>query len=519
MHSLGSFPPRPPQAKVLAANTNAKRVNALLDDDTDTFMRNDCKDDDKWVVIELSQVAKVSRIELSQYELYSSRVHEFAVYGMHSHPRTLSGSNTNGWHFLGKFAAEKKKGLQGFSIQGPLEGSQASANGSDDPRERWVRYVLIRFLSHHGGEKICAINEIGVYGVSVAAELEAQLAMEDDILEIDSEASEDAVGGMDGDDNARDSGDVRVSVSTTSSVGNETMVDDARGDGDREREQTDAQPSPFPETTKRPVNDTSVIRLESKERGVPVQGSRLDAGSDDGHKTGEKGQKMCGALSGNATYDAEHAVCDDSTNGKFGQKGNNVAVDATRGSDKRSQNGEVPVADTPTAPPSSPPLTVDFQIPSPGSNKKGPNVYETLVQELRGTKAQQKAITKSFELLAKNFELLSEELSAATASSALHNGIDIQERMMNLERRMDRLVRVASAHSNAAVGMLAAGLGFVTLQYLESMDGTNRLDGGKKMNDVSHAKRRTLPKLARALVAMNVLLAAGLVVKGAMTIA
>ena len=74
-------------AKALASNPGAKKVSAILDDDSDTFMRNECRDD-KWVVVELSQVAKISRIELAQHELYSSRIKDFEVRGRQSHPRT-----------------------------------------------------------------------------------------------------------------------------------------------------------------------------------------------------------------------------------------------------------------------------------------------------------------------------------------------------------------------------------------------------------------------------------------------
>lgn len=60
------MPLKPAGAKVLATNKEAKKPGALLDDDSDTFLKNDCKAEAKWVVLELSQVAKVARLELSQ---------------------------------------------------------------------------------------------------------------------------------------------------------------------------------------------------------------------------------------------------------------------------------------------------------------------------------------------------------------------------------------------------------------------------------------------------------------------
>jgi hypothetical protein len=164
-------------AKILAYNPNAKKVGAILDDDSDTYMRNECRDD-KWVVLELSQVAKVSRIELIQHELYSSRIKEFEIRGRQSHPRTdnvetSKGLNSTSWKLLGKFTAEKAKGTQQFTVERPL----------------WAHYLLIRFLTHYGSEPVCALNAFAVYGKSAAEELEDQLG---EGLEIESsDASKD----------------------------------------------------------------------------------------------------------------------------------------------------------------------------------------------------------------------------------------------------------------------------------------------------------------------------------------
>ena len=42
-------------AKIVACNKEAKKCSAILDTDSDTFMKNDCKAD-KWFIVELSQV-------------------------------------------------------------------------------------------------------------------------------------------------------------------------------------------------------------------------------------------------------------------------------------------------------------------------------------------------------------------------------------------------------------------------------------------------------------------------------
>ena len=130
-------------------------------------------------------------------------------------------------------------------------------------------------------------------------------------------------------------------------------------------------------------------------------------------------------------------------------------------------------------------------------------MYETLVQELLGTKAQQKAIVKSFDTLAKNFEALSEELAALTTDSGLESSMKMQERIATLEGRLIQVGKAASAHSNAAVGMLAAVLGSVALQYLET---------SADMQPAS-TRKQVLPQMVRGLVVMNAVAAAALVLK------
>lgn len=88
-----------------------------------------------------------------QFELYSSRVKEFEVRGRQSHPRTdgveySRGLDSPAWKLLGNYTAEKTKGTQSFGV---------------DPAA-WVRYLLLRFVSHHGTEPVCALNAFSVFG-------------------------------------------------------------------------------------------------------------------------------------------------------------------------------------------------------------------------------------------------------------------------------------------------------------------------------------------------------------------
>jgi hypothetical protein len=513
-------------AKVLASNVGAKRVGALLDDDSDTFMRNDCKDDDKWVVIELSQVAKVSLIELSQFELYSSRVNEFAVYGMHSHPRTLSGANTNGWHFLGKFQAAKKKGKQAFSI--------VDADGVEP--DRWVRYLLIRFLSHHGAESVCAINEIGVFGVSAAEELEAQLAMAED-EEVEVEVEDGIAAGragmeldfvLDVGKRRDDGGDLGVGNGSGEGAGGMRGTGDVIGKQEgRGMDSADSNTTAGQlgeGGTRSSVEDTSVVRVDTED--TAAFNSSLH-----GRDRPPEALDSAGASALPLTCGAQGAaVLDEQLGGGEVCRTNVDAVSRSSAVDSgatpeppgapptrsaTSRDVGSPPAPNPSGPTSSssPPSSSspssssssssssglpDAQIPP--QSKKGSNVYDTLVQELRGTKAQQKAIAKSFDNLARNFQALSDDLAVLTADSGLDAIRKMQERVATLEGRLVHVGKAASAHSSAAVGMLAAALGSIALQYLES-----------NVEVQAHAKqKRVLPQMVRGLVVMNVAVAAAL---------
>ncbi|KAL0056086.1 hypothetical protein WJX82_007604 [Trebouxia sp. C0006] len=153
-------------AKIVASNKEAKKASAILDTDSDTFMKNECKAE-KWFIIELSQVAKVDSFQLSQYELYSSRVKDFEVRGRQGHPRAQGGDyskslNTTGWQLMGKYTAAKMKGSQTFTVAEPA----------------WLKYLQFHFLTHHGSEPMCALNDVLVFGKSAAEDLEDQLSDE-----------------------------------------------------------------------------------------------------------------------------------------------------------------------------------------------------------------------------------------------------------------------------------------------------------------------------------------------------
>ena len=162
-----------------------------------------------------------------QFELYSSRVHEFEVRGRQNHPRHdgidyAKGLYSSQWRLLGRYEAANTKGTQVRFLHAAsvvqwwhkpsvapalqilylacLSGHcaclelRADLGGNDDictgvswalrmqafriAMPAWVKYLQLRFFSHHGAEAVCAINDVHVFGKSAADDLEDQLAMD-----------------------------------------------------------------------------------------------------------------------------------------------------------------------------------------------------------------------------------------------------------------------------------------------------------------------------------------------------
>lgn len=191
VHPSGPPPPAPPGprlaqeellvnlasradgAAVVAANKEARKPEKAIDEDEDSFMKNDCSAQ-KWLILELSSLGTVKSLALTMKEMYSGRVKEFTVKGRQTHPRKdgadlASHLDSSNWQLLGSFIAENKKGQQTFVL----------------PQPQRVRYLLLQVLSHYGNEAVCALNSLEVFGVSAAKELEALLALPDDPDEFD----------------------------------------------------------------------------------------------------------------------------------------------------------------------------------------------------------------------------------------------------------------------------------------------------------------------------------------------
>ncbi|XP_073062602.1 SUN domain-containing protein 4-like isoform X2 [Primulina eburnea] len=155
-------------AKVLSYNKEAKGASNILSSDKDKYLRNPCSTDEKFVVIELSEETLVDTIEISNFELHSSNLKDFEVQGSPVYP-------TDSWVELGNFTAANVKHAQKFVLPDP----------------KWVRYVKLNLLTHHGSEFYCTLSVLEVYGVdAVEKMLEDLISVQDKLLVSEETSSE-----------------------------------------------------------------------------------------------------------------------------------------------------------------------------------------------------------------------------------------------------------------------------------------------------------------------------------------
>lgn len=144
-------------AKVLAFNKEAKGAPNILDKDMDKYLRSPCSAEEKFVEIELSEEALVYTIEIANFEHYSSNLKQFRLMGSLVYP-------AESWFELGNFTAKNIKQSQRFLL----------------PEPKWVRYLKLVLLSHHGSEFYCTLSTFKVYGVDAVEHMLEDLISEQD---------------------------------------------------------------------------------------------------------------------------------------------------------------------------------------------------------------------------------------------------------------------------------------------------------------------------------------------------
>lgn len=158
-------------AKIVAANPEARSARNILVSIRDEYMLNKCTSR-VWFVVELCEAIQAKKIELANFELFSSSPKDFSVYVSDRFP-------TRDWSPVGQFTAKDVKDIQSFALHPHFFG----------------KFIKVELQSYYGSEHFCPISLFRAYGTSefevLETETENQVLQETSTIEDDDEDSDE----------------------------------------------------------------------------------------------------------------------------------------------------------------------------------------------------------------------------------------------------------------------------------------------------------------------------------------
>ena len=136
-------------ATVVETNAQAKGASAILKENKDTYLLNECSVSNQYVIIELCQDILVGQVALANYEFFSSMFRDVKISVSDRFP-------ASSWKVIGNYMALNTRELHVFNIKNPLI---------------WARYLKVEITSHYGNEFYCPISLIRVHGKTMIDEL------------------------------------------------------------------------------------------------------------------------------------------------------------------------------------------------------------------------------------------------------------------------------------------------------------------------------------------------------------
>lgn len=130
-------------AKVILANPEAQHTWAILVGSRDEYALNPCSSR-IWFIVELCEAIQLKKVELANYELFSSSPREFSVFVSDRFP-------TRDWSLVGQFTAADQRDVQDFYVE----------------TDTFGKYVKVEIKSHYGSEHYCPLSLFRAYGTSV----------------------------------------------------------------------------------------------------------------------------------------------------------------------------------------------------------------------------------------------------------------------------------------------------------------------------------------------------------------
>lgn len=167
-------------AKIIAANPESGSSSFILTPSRDEYMLNTCNSR-IWFIVELCEAIQAKKVDLANFELFSSTPKNFSVSVSDRFP-------SREWAGVGQFIAKDERDIQTFNLYPHLFG----------------KFIKVELHSHYGSEHYCPISLFRVYGTSEFEVFETENSPhaqthqitdddEDDVLELsDPEKSSDS---------------------------------------------------------------------------------------------------------------------------------------------------------------------------------------------------------------------------------------------------------------------------------------------------------------------------------------
>ncbi|SPP79629.1 SUN domain-containing ossification factor isoform X2 [Drosophila guanche] len=148
-------------AKIIASNGDATNTGAVLTQSSDEYMLSTCGSR-IWFVVELCEAIQAQKVELANFELFSSSPKNFTVAVSKRFP-------TRDWSNVGRFAAEDKRTVQTFELHPHLFG----------------KFVRVDIHSHYSKEHFCPVSLFRVFGTSEFEAFETEIRPSDEMDDFD----------------------------------------------------------------------------------------------------------------------------------------------------------------------------------------------------------------------------------------------------------------------------------------------------------------------------------------------
>lgn len=153
-------------AKIIASNGDATNTGAVLSHSSDEYMLSTCGNR-IWFVVELCEAVQAQKVELANFELFSSSPKNFTVAVSKRFP-------TRDWSNVGRFTAEDKRTVQTFELYPHLFG----------------KFVRVDIHSHYSKEHFCPISLFRVFGTSEYEAFETEIRHSDELDDFDDDDAE-----------------------------------------------------------------------------------------------------------------------------------------------------------------------------------------------------------------------------------------------------------------------------------------------------------------------------------------